>query len=234
MESNPSIAVRPTETSRFAVLLFTDIVGSTELNARHGVEGYSEALRTHNRHFERLARQCHGIRIHQNTGDGYFAEADSVAEAVKLALLFQDAMRDGPWGEVSLTTRVGIHAGEIKHLDAGHGASVVAPAANIASRVMNLAVGGQILLTRFPFDEARHFLRDHPAIPEKTMPPLCWLAHGTYVLKGSNEPVDIFEIGADGLAPLVPPPDGEKARRAVRSGEWPGHCSGSITQSLWA
>ena len=104
---------QPESPTRFAVLIFTDLVGSTDLKARHGVPAYSAALRVHNDHFERLARECRGLRILQNMGDGYFAEAGSVAEAVKFALLFQDAMRAGPWGEIRLTTRVGLHAGEV-------------------------------------------------------------------------------------------------------------------------
>jgi class 3 adenylate cyclase len=205
--------------TRFAILLFTDIVGSADLKMRHGVPAFRDALRTHNGHFERLARECRGIRILQNMGDGYFAAGDSVAEAVKFALLFQDAMRAGPWGEVPLTTRVGIHAGEISAFEAEGGSGIVGPTADLAARVMSLAAGGQILLTRFPFDEARPFLREHPAIVGRPMPPLRWLAHGPYLLKGRDEPMDIFEVGAEGLAPLVAPPDGDKARRAIRPGE---------------
>ena len=63
----------PDTETRFAVLLFTDIVGSTELKARHGVPAYSEALRAHNGHFERIAHDCLNIRTLQNRGAGYFA-----------------------------------------------------------------------------------------------------------------------------------------------------------------
>jgi serine/threonine protein kinase/class 3 adenylate cyclase len=210
---------QPTSKTRFAVLFFTDIVGSTDLKVRYGVPAYSEALRIHNDHFERIAGECHGILVRQNTGDGYFAEAGGVAEAVRFALLFQDAMRAGPWSEVRLTTRVGIHAGEVAALDSQGGSGIVAPAADLAARVMSLAVGGQILLTRFPFDEARHFLREHPAVAGGNPPPLRWLAHGPYLLKGRDEPIEIFEVGAEGLAPLTPPPDGDKAKRAIRPGE---------------
>ena len=160
--------------TRFAVLFFTDIVGSTDLKARHGVPAYRDALRTHNDHFERIVRECRGLRILQNMGDGYFAEGDSVAEVVKFALLFQEAMRAGPWGEIPLETRVGIHAGEVSTLIAEGGSGIVAPAADLAARVMSLASGGQILLTRFPFDEARHFIREHPLVEGRTMPPLRW------------------------------------------------------------
>ena len=75
------------------------------------------------------------------------------------------------------------------------------------------------LLTRFPFDESRHFIREHPAVAGKTMPPLRWLAHGPYLIEGRDEPLEIFEVGADGLAPLVAPADSEKAKRAIRPGE---------------
>ncbi len=180
-------------------------------------------------------------------GDGYFAEAGGVAEAVRFALLFQEAMREGPWSEVRLTTRAGIHAGEIGVVDSEGGSGVVAPAADLAARVMSLAVGGQILLTRFPFDEARHFIREHPPVSGKTMPPLRWLAHGPYLLKGRDEPMDIFEVGAEGFAPLVAPPDGDKAKRAIRPGEeetlgWrpavgleiPGRTGWQITERLGA
>ena len=92
--------------NRFAVLLFSDLVGSTDLKQRHGVPAFADALRVHNGHFERVAGACRGLRILQNMGDGYFAEGDSVSEVVKFALLFQDAMRPGPWGDVLLTARV--------------------------------------------------------------------------------------------------------------------------------
>ncbi len=219
MESNPPNSAPPIATTRFAVLLFSDIVGSTELKARYGVPAYSAALRTHNGHFERVARECRGIRILQNTGDGYFAEAAGVAEAVKFALLFQHAMREGPWGELVLSARAGIHVGEVAALDAEGGGVLVAPAADLAARVTSLAVGGQILVTRFPFDEARHFIREHPPVAGQTMPALRWMAHGPYLLKGRDEPMEIFEVGAEGLAPLAAPPDTEKAKRATQSAE---------------
>jgi tetratricopeptide (TPR) repeat protein len=208
----------PDLATRFAVLLFTDIVGSTDLKGRFGVPAYHAALQTHNAHFERLARMFSSVRILQNMGDGYFAEAGSVAEAVRFALLFQEAMRAGPWGEIVLKTRVGIHAGEVTALASEGGSGIVAPAADLAARVMGLAVGGQILLTRFPFDEARHFLRADPSATATDVP-LQWLAHGPYLLKGCEDPIEIFEVGVADVAPLVPPPDGEKARRAVRPGE---------------
>lgn len=50
-------------------------------------------------------------------------------------------------------------------------------------------------------------------------PSLRWVAHGSYLFKGSDEPFEVFEVGADGIAPLTPPPDGDKARRLVTADE---------------
>jgi WD40 repeat protein/class 3 adenylate cyclase len=205
--------------TRFAVLLCTDIVDSSALKARHGAVAFSEALRIHNGHVERLAHACLNPRHLQSRGDGYFAETGSVADAIRFALLFQDALRDGPWGEVRLTARVGIHAGEIGALEQEDGTWIVGLAADTASRVAGLAQGGQILTTRFPFDEARHFIREHPSIEGRPAPRLRWLAHGPYLLKGLTQPLEIFEVGVEGVSPLSPPPDSEKAKRAIRPGE---------------
>ncbi len=205
--------------NRFSVLIFTDIVGSTDLKVRHGVPAYGEALDIHNRLFEQFAREIPNFKILLNNGDGYFAEAGGIVDALRFALLFQEAMRDAPWGEIQLTTRLGIHAGEVGMVESEAGNGIVSPAADLTARVMSLALGGQILLTRFPFDEARHFLREHPETAGKPRPTLCWMAHGPYLVKGREEPFEIFEVGAEGLAPLVAPPGGEKAKRAVRAGD---------------
>jgi class 3 adenylate cyclase len=199
--------------TRFAVLLFTDIVDSTELKCMHGAPAFKDALEIHNRHFERAADECRGVEILQNTGDGYMARGDSVAEMVKLALLFQDAIRNEPWAAVRLTSRVGVHAGESYSLSAKGGCGLMGPAVDLASRLMSLAMGGQILMTLQLSHEARHFVREHPAVSGKTFPPLRWLAHGAYVLKGRDEAFEIVEVGVPGVAPLVPPPNREKGKR---------------------
>ena len=85
----------------------------------------------HNAHFERIARDHLATRTLQNRGDGYFAEAGSIAEAVRFALLFQEAMRDEPGGDVRLAVCIGIHAGEIGAFDEQDGTWIVGPAADL-------------------------------------------------------------------------------------------------------
>ena len=206
-----------TET-RFAVLLFSDIVGSTDLKAQRGAVAYLAAAELHNALFERIAAE-EKLTLIKNTGDGYLARTESSAAAVRFALRLQQGLRTLQWPAFLLETRVGIHAGEVADIMTLGQNDVLGPAADLAARVMSVALGGQILLSRAPFDEARHFVREHPPIAGRETPRLVWLAHGPYLMKGREEPMELFEVGAEGLAPLVAPPDGEKVRRAIRPDE---------------
>ncbi len=208
----------PDTASRIAVLIFSDLVGSTALPGKFGAAAYAAALRMHNESFERLAAE-EGITIVKFTGDGYFASCPSAAGAVRFALRFQQALRDMAWGEVALATRLGIHLGEVSDITAAGRTDLIGSAANLASRIMSLGLGGQILLSRAPFDEGRLHVSAHPPLRNAEVPALEWLAHGPYRFNGYDEPIEVFEVGAKNLAPLVPPPDGEKARRALRPGD---------------
>src|SRR6185437_15965633 len=79
--------------------------------------------------------------------------------------------------------------------------------------------GGQILLTRGAFDIARVNIREHPGSDGAERPRLRWMAHGPYLFTGTDEPLDVFEVGAEGIAPLREPADSPKARRAIMAGE---------------
>ena len=72
--------------------------------------------------------------------------------------------------------------------------------------------GGQVLVTRAVFDNARQVLkgRDLHGVGE-----LLWMNHGPYLLKGVDGALDICEAGEVGEAPLHPPADSDKAVRQV-------------------
>jgi class 3 adenylate cyclase len=84
---------------------------------------------------------------------------------------------------------------------------------DICNRVMSLAEGGQILMTRSPFDNARQTLKGQNIVG---LQELAWKNHGLYTMAGVQEPVEICEVGETSFAPLAPPSDSEKARRCVR------------------
>ncbi|HZE95560.1 MAG TPA: adenylate/guanylate cyclase domain-containing protein, partial [Planctomycetota bacterium] len=156
-------------------------------------------------------------KVLQDIGDGYFLSFSSVGHAVAAALLFQYLMTKEAWPH-PFTSRVGIHLGEVEegHSQVTGQADFISSAIDQASRTMSLAVGGQILLTRTVFDSARHAVREHPPVgADAPAPALAWMSHGSYLFKGCTDPVDVFEVGAKGVAPLTPPPDSEKAKRAM-------------------
>ena len=125
-----------------------------------------------------------------------------------------------------LRVRIGLHLGEVTQMDEEVRGEkrAVGMAINIAARIMDLAEGGQILMTRPIFDDARQFVRQHPdaeagdAADDDDMT-LQWPAHGRYLFKGNDEALEIYEVGAQGIAPLSPPEGSEKAKRAVAADE---------------
>jgi len=207
---------------RLMVIMFTDLVGSTALKERLGSEQYRRLKERHDAFIKRALENGPSGKVLQDTGDGYFISFGSVAHAVAAALTFQFLMAREPWPH-PFKSRVGLHLGEVEegHSQVTGQADFISSAIDQASRTMSLAVGGQILLTRTVFESARQALREHPPVePGAPAPPLSWMAHGAYWFKGCSEPIDVYEVGAPGVAPLTPPPDSEKAKRAsTPSGE---------------
>lgn len=207
------------ERYRLAVLLFTDIVDSVTLQQRVGTEVYAGLLRRHDDVFRGVLAEFPGATVINHTGDGFLARFERSSDAVRAALRFQYRLLAGPNAEPELSVRVGLHQGEIledRCPSDGTRPGAVGMAVNLAARVMALAQGGQILLTRPVFDEARLYVREHPpADGGAERPVLEWMAHGPYLFKGNAEPVELFEVGARELAPLRPPPDTDKAVRSV-------------------
>ena len=204
------------------VFLFTDIAGSVDLKARLGD---SEAARLISRHDE-LFRQTISLaaagKLDQDTGDGFLAQFATASDAVQTALRFQRAIRTEPWGDDPILVRIGVHLGEVAPTGGATGSEpkLTGFAKDIAARLMGLASPGQILMSRASFDAARQYVREHPGIDSsEPSPELRWMAHGPYLFKGAEEPMEVFEVGAEGIAELKAPPDSEKAKRAILPGD---------------
>ncbi|MCH8332489.1 protein kinase, partial [Candidatus Sumerlaeota bacterium] len=200
----------------FKAFLFTDIVDSTDLKRRFGDEVAARVIAQHDALFRRCLEE-HGGHERDNAGDGFLADFDVPSGAIRCALAFIEGLGkiDSP---KPLKARVGAHMGETVRLageDSSQGAGkLVGLALDTAARVMNLARGSQILITRAIFDSARQQIKTSPSGA-----PIQWLAHGSYIFKGIGEPLEIFEVGIERLSPLSPPTDSDKASRAVAEGE---------------
>lgn len=199
-------------------LLMCDLVGSTQLVERLGDTLAAEVSARHDRFARDLLRE-HGGREIDKT-DGFLLLFDRPVDAVHFAMRYHAGLaRLGAELGVGVTARVGIHLGEVilrenPASDVALGAKpleVEGLAKPLAARVMSAAAGGQTLLTRAAFDIARRASVGSPG----AVGDLQWLAHGAYLLKGVEQPVEVFEVGVAGCAPLAPPADSEKAKRVL-------------------
>ena len=199
-------------------LLVCDLVESTTIVQRLGDEAAAALIARHDRAARELAKACEGREIDKS--DGFLLLFERPIQAVRFALAYRQRVHAlGEAANLPLASRVGIHLGEVvlrENLpeDVGRGAKpleVEGLAKAIAARVMSLAAGGRILLTRASFELARR-----GAVGGGTGPrPLRWTAHGRYRLAGVEEEVEIFEVGEAGGTEPAPPLDSEKARRAA-------------------
>ena len=216
--------VQPEIPSQSMVVLFTDLVDSTSWKSLIGDSHYANfVLQPHNELFGRLLAEFPGAALRNFMGDGFLAKFSKPSDAVKFALRYQYALETWPWNDVvrnagrPVRTRIGIHQGEaIEYFDkATNQLQLSGQAVDLGGRIMGLADGAQILMTRAAFDDARQYVREFPIATDPSHN-LEWLAHGPYRFKGKDDdPLEVFEVGVVGFAPLKPPADSEKAKRAV-------------------
>jgi class 3 adenylate cyclase/alpha-beta hydrolase superfamily lysophospholipase len=117
-----------------ATVLFTDIVGSTELVAAVGDRRWRTRIESHDIITRDLIDQ-HGGRVIRTTGDGVLAVFEGPGRAVQCALSLRDALHT-----IGVRIRAGIHTGEIEVAsDDISGIGV-----HVAARVLSHADDGQI------------------------------------------------------------------------------------------
>jgi class 3 adenylate cyclase/alpha-beta hydrolase superfamily lysophospholipase len=136
----PAPAAQPQSGTR--TVLFTDLVGHTEMMQRLGDAKGRDVLREH----ERITRETlnvHGGAEVKTMGDGFMASFGSVTRAVDCAIALQRAFAArGEKGGEPLSVRVGLNAGEPIEEDGDlFGATVI-----LASRIAARAGAGEILV----------------------------------------------------------------------------------------
>jgi len=176
-------------TTGLVVILFTDLVGSTEVAARLGAERAEELRQTH------FAALREGIREHagtevKNLGDGLMVAFGAASDAVACAVTMQQAVqRQNRRVRDPLAMRVGVAVGEATHEESDYFGSPVIEASRLCAR----AEGGQILVTELARALAgtRGGHRFEPLGPME--------------LKGLPEAVPVVQVRWDALADTAPP-----------------------------
>jgi class 3 adenylate cyclase len=118
-------------------ILFTDIVGSTEQQARLGHREWSRLADEH----EAMVRDVlvlHRGRQIKSTGDGVLAIFDANGSAIRCAVEIVDRA-----GAMGLILRAGLHTGDVEF----RGGDIAGIHVNIASRVCDLAGPAEVLVS---------------------------------------------------------------------------------------
>ena len=141
-------------------VLFTDIVGSTELAARIGDSGWESLIARHNDGFRRAIESFGGREI-KTTGDGFLVRFDVPVRALACARAMRSFAET-----LDVQIRAAVHTGEVEIV----GDDIRGLAVHLASRLLALAEPSEILASAttrdlvdgsgFTFDDrGRHELK---------------------------------------------------------------------------
>jgi class 3 adenylate cyclase len=162
-------------------ILFTDLVGHTEMMRRLGDDAGRDVLREHERITRESLTQYRGAEV-KTMGDGFMASFGSVTQAMDCAIALQRAFVD--WNNrrdeaeaPRLQVRVGLNAGEPIEEDGDlFGSTVI-----MASRIAAQAGAGEILIP----EPLRHLLTGKSYV---------YADRGETMLKGFEDAVRLYEV----------------------------------------
>ncbi len=160
------------------VIMFTDLVGSTQMTHDHGDHGAQEVVRAHNAVVRNALAQYHGEEV-KHTGDGIMASfanaANSVRAAIKIQREIANHNRLNP--NLLVRVRIGLNAGDaVREEDDIFGHTV-----QLAARICDKADEREIYITPSVFDLCSDHAFDIGVA-------------GHYELKGIDEPVRAYAV----------------------------------------
>ena len=132
----------PFEDSAFRAILFTDLVGSTDLTQRMGDDAAMAVLQRHDEIVRGALTQNGGSEV-KHTGDGIMASFRSVVGAIRAAVAIQRGFsRAQQDGAMPAGVRIGIAAGE----PVAQGVDLFGSTVQLAARLTSKAKPGTVLV----------------------------------------------------------------------------------------
>ena len=186
-------------------LVFTDLVGSTQLKQRLGDWLGVRRIQEHHDMVRRLLAGFPEAAEISTAGDSFFLAFARPSDAVLFALGLQNTLRNSARpDETPLRDRVGIHLGEVVIEKADHRRvhDLYGIQVDLCARLMSLAGADQILTSSLVFESAREAV----ARGAGDLGAVRWERHGRYAMKGIDLPVEVHEVGEAGVAPFWKPP----------------------------
>ena len=188
-------------------ILFTDLVDSTQMQSDLGNEEAARITVLH-RELVREELKRYEAREIEWAGDSCLAVFTKPSDAVVFALRMQAEHRVVRKKEKNLPkVRVGIHLGEIVVQKGEAKEDLFGLQVSETARVMSIARGDQIFCTRAVYDSARSALKGQAI---EGVGDAIWVSYGHFLLKGSDDPVEVCEIGSAEVAVLKAPEANDK------------------------
>lgn len=161
----------PEEDRVLATVLFTDIVGSTQLAAAMGDRAWASLLEEHRLIVRRLVAHYRGREV-DTAGDGFLVTFDGPARAVRCALEACESVRS-----VGIELRAGLHTGEIQAREG----RIAGIAVHTAARISSLAGPSEVVTSSTVRDLVAGSgllfadLGEHRSCPDPAMSSTIWL-----------------------------------------------------------
>jgi len=118
-------------------VLFTDLVGSTELVREHGDHAWRGLIERHNAAIRHELARFRGKELN-TAGDGFFASFDGPARAIRCALAIVNAVTG-----LGLKVRAGVHTGECERV----GGELAGIAVHVGARIAATAGAGEVVVS---------------------------------------------------------------------------------------
>jgi pimeloyl-ACP methyl ester carboxylesterase len=156
-----------------ATVLFTDLVGSTELIREQGDHAWRDLIERHNAAVRHELARFRGTEIN-TAGDGFLASFDGPARAIRCAMAIVNAVTG-----LGLNVRAGLHTGECERVD-GELAGI---AVHVGARIAATAHAGEVVVSST--------VRDLVAGSGLEL-----VDRGVHQLKGVEEPWRLFAVAS--------------------------------------
>ncbi len=171
-------------------LLFTDIAGSTQLLQQSG-DRYADILTTCRQLLRAAFQQWTGHEV-DTQGDAFFVAFARATDAVSAAVTAQRSIYHYAWPEgVEVRVRMGLHTGEPERSSEGY----IGLDVHLAARLLSVAHGGQVLLSRTTQELVAHELPEGVSLRDL----------GEYHLKDFHGSKRLFQLVIAGLPADFPP-----------------------------
>jgi class 3 adenylate cyclase len=167
----------PDVSSALRAVLFTDLVGHTEMMQRLGDNKGRAVLREHERITRETLKEYGGVEV-KTDGDSFMASFASVSAAVECAVSLQRGFaRHSETADEPIVVRIGLNIGEPIEEDGDFFGSAVI----LGARIKDQAGGGEILVP----EAVRHMLSGKSFL---------FSDRGNVALKGFEDPVRLYEV----------------------------------------